>query len=122
VGVNLGCGHRKLYITQATSIRMNAYITWSVQVGYVGLRNTLEFVHSAAKMSSDSRAFALLWGRHESGLAYPLCPDGSLISPQHTDLHKTLDTSPTARCRTLCKKPLTSPLSQGLHNPTQKEN
>ncbi len=31
--------------------------------------------------------------------------------PQHTDLHKTLDTSPTARCRTLWEKPLTSPIS-----------
>jgi hypothetical protein len=88
VGVNLGCGHRELYITQATSIRKNAYITWSVQVGYLGLRNALEFVHSAAKRSSDSRPSALLWGRSESGLAYPLHPDSSLSSPQHTDLHK----------------------------------
>jgi hypothetical protein len=44
----------------------------------------------------------------------------ALSSPQHTDLHKTLDTSPTARCPTLPKKPLTSPSSQGLHNPTKK--
>jgi hypothetical protein len=118
-GVNFGCGHREL--TQATSIRKNAFITWSVQVGYLGLRKALEFVHSAATRSSDSRASALLWGRSESELAYPLRPDGSLSSPQHTDLHKTLDTSPTARCRTLCKKPLTSPMSQELHNPTKKK-
>jgi hypothetical protein len=83
-------------------------------------RRTCEFVRSAAKRSSDSRASAPLRGRSESGLAYPLRPESSLSSPQHTDLHKTLDTCPTARCPILPKKPLNSPSSQGLHNPTKK--
>ncbi len=71
--------------------------------------HALEIVRSAAKRGSDSRASAPLRGRSLQvagvcGLAYPLCPDGSLSSSQHTDLHKILDSSPTARCRTLCKK------------------
>ncbi len=48
------------------------------------------------------------------GLAYPLSPDGSVSSSQHTDLHKTLDSSPTARCRTLCKK-----TTDQCNNPTK---
>jgi hypothetical protein len=66
--------------------------------------HALEFVRSAAKRSSDSRASAPLRGRSESGLAYPLRPDSSLTSPQHTNLHKTLDTSPTARSVAPCAK------------------
>jgi hypothetical protein len=59
-------------------------------------RRTCEFVRSAAKRSSDSRASAPFRGRSESGLAYPLRPESSLSSPQHTDLHKTLVTSPNS--------------------------
>jgi hypothetical protein len=41
---------------------------------------------------------------------------------QLTDVHKTLLSSPTAHCRTLCKKPLSSPISQGASQPDQKIN
>jgi hypothetical protein len=52
--------------------------------------HAVEFVRSAAKRSSDSRASAPLKGRSENGLAYPLRQDSSLSSPQHTDLNKNL--------------------------------
>jgi hypothetical protein len=42
--------------------------------------HALEFVRSAAKRSSDSRASAPLRGRSESGLAYPLRPESAQLS------------------------------------------
>jgi hypothetical protein len=68
---------------------------------------------------SDNRSSAPPAGRTESGLAYPLRPDSSLCPPQHTDLHKTLHTSPTAHSRTVQKTTHQSSIP-GASQPNQK--
>jgi hypothetical protein len=71
--------------------------------------HAVEFVRSAAKRSSDSRASAPLKGRSENGLAYPLRQDSSLSSPQHTDLNKNLIPA---------RQPAVAPCAK-KHSPTQ---